>query len=214
MINVLITYDDNDLDLGDYFLDSFNHITTELSKNPHVTTTCHPGLNCTEANINNTIAGYLNMPFIFLGLSHGDEYTLCINTTEEDYISFNNAPLFINSLFYSTACSNGIALGPELIRLNCSTFIGYKGEISVPESETHHKIFIKCENYAISEFINTHKTIETTFNEMIDLFTNEYEELILKGTTWDVLAAAYLINARDQFIILGNKELAVKTFHS
>lgn len=212
MINVLITYDDNDTDLGDYFLDSFTHVTTEFSKNPLVSTTSHRGLSCTEATINGTVLGYGDARFIFVGLSHGDENTLCINTTEEDYISFNNATHFKNSLFYSTACSNGTALGLELIRLQCSTFIGYKGEISIPETDSHHEVFMRCEIYAIGEFINSLKTIQTTFNEMIDLFTSEYERLI-QGSMWDVIAAAYLINARDEFTLLGSRDLVVTDFH-
>lgn len=212
MINILITYDNNDDELGDYFLDSYNHVTTEFSKNPYSSITAHSGLSCTEANINATISGYIDQRFIFVGLSHGNDTTLCINTTSEDYISFNNAHLFRNSLFYSTACSNALGLGPELLRLLCSTFVGYKSDVTIPETDAHHNIFIVCENFAINQFINSVKTIQVVFNEMIELFTSEYERLV-SGDGWDVLAAAYLINNRDELVLIGEKDITIADFH-
>jgi hypothetical protein len=202
MINVFFAYDDNDSDLGDYFEESFNTISSQLSTNEKVKSSSIRGLDCTEANLNSAISSFDFEHFVFIGICHGTEDQLL--TESEAFISGANSHFFAKSLFYTSACSCLAVLGNQLVQDGCLSFVGYNGPVEVWEG--YYDVFIDCENFGIVEFLNTNKTIGETVAEMITRYNDTIDELSL-GNVEDIIVASLLVSNRDKLDILGDKNL-------
>ena len=206
MIRVIIAYDDNDAELGDYFDDSFKDFDNNLSINNNTSTTAIRGLECNETNIKAIVPS--NIPYIFIGLSHGNEQQLL---TENDvYADSKDVLHFKNSLFYSPSCSTAIELGKRLIEAECVCYIGCARDTLATYEDFYH-LYIDCENYCIKEFINSNKTIETTYDEMLKYFDSKIDELFEQGDD-EILVAMELQHNKDSFVLEGNKQLTIKYF--
>jgi len=207
MINTFIAYDDNDGELGDYFEDSHNDIHVVVAANVNITNLSIRGLDCTEVFINNTLLPRNGSRFVFIAISHGNEEELW---SHEMYVSANNSATFVNSLFYSCACSTGFTLGNNLIAAGCLTFIGYFDTVLV--NVDYYSTFYACQNFGIKSFLANDETIEISFNKMVDFYNSEIDRLIV-GTTDDVIAASSLISNRDCLTILGNTTVTRNDFN-
>ncbi|MEO6330827.1 MAG: hypothetical protein ABIO55_17965 [Ginsengibacter sp.] len=206
MIRTFIAYDDNDVELGDYFESSHNDIQAVIAANGNISNVSIQGLDCTEVFINNTIKPLNGSRFVFIALSHGNEKEL---VSHEVYISSNNSTTFTNCLFYTCACSTGNGLGDNLISAGCLTFIGYFDTVLV--NVDYYQVFFTCQNYCIKSFFSNDETIEVSFNKMINFYNSEIDHLIV-GTIDDVLAASSLIGNRDCLVIFGNTNVARTDF--
>ena len=146
MISAIIAYDDIDFEIGDYFNRSYLHLD-ELRNQTTISITGIDGGNCSQNNINDLIPSFNHSPFVFVGLSHGTDDGLSLRGIDY-YIQQNNANLFLNSFFYSTACHIGRCLGDILISHNCKCFIGYMDKSEVPLVSDYEDLFIECELHA------------------------------------------------------------------
>lgn len=207
MINVFITYDDNDSELGDYFEISFNDINIALSKIDNIEVKSRRGLDCTENNIIEMISSFKESPFVFVGLSHGNDSQLL---TENDvYVDVDNLSHFNKSLFYSTACSSAIKLGKELIEKGCYCYVGFNQVIHAT-FEGFYDIYAKCENYCLKDFLNSNNTIEESFNNMLVYFDEQIH--LLDDESDEILVLMELMEIRDSFVLLGNEKLKMTDF--
>jgi len=206
MISTIVAYDDNDSDLGDYFVDSHENITVVLRANAQIVNVSIRGLDCTEVFVNSTITPLNGNRFIFIGISHGNEEEL---VSHEVYVSASNLTSFSNSLFYSCACLTGLKLGKNLIGAGCLVFVGYNDTVLV--NVDYFEIFYNCQNHCIKEFLKGNETIEGSFSKMIDYYNEEIDKL-LPGDMDDLLAATSLINNRDCLILLGDRKLRLNDF--
>jgi len=204
MINILISFDDNDYELGEYFEKSYNGILERILFYPGLNIASIDGLNCTEQNINYHINAYSGDKFIFVGLSHGNEEELLTHNCV--FVSASNNTSFNQSLFYTTACSSGKKLGKSLIDNGCITYVGYDDEVGVQES--YYDVFIKCENYVLLKFLNQGISIKDAYDEMISFYNSEIDRLSL-GTINDVIVAGYLTENRDCLTLMGNSNLRI-----
>ncbi len=198
MINTIIAYDNADYLIGDYFNRSYLHLD-ELKNDKSVSITGVDGNNCFETNINNLIPTFNQTPFVFVGLSHGTDDGLSLRAID-CYIKENNANLFFNSFFYSTACHIGRSLGKVLVSHDCKCFIGYTDVSEVPLVEVHEDLFMECELHALKNFFLTTKSIQVLYDEMI-AFTDAKIIELANGT--DILDAMALIRNRDCMVIIG-----------
>jgi len=207
MINTFIAYDDNDFELGEYFEDSHGDISAVVVTNALITNLSIRGLDCTEANINNTLLAANCGRFIFIALTHGNDEEL---VSHEVYVSVNNSATFANSLFYTCACSTGYILGDNLINAGCLSFIGYFDTVLV--NVDYFPLFFACQNFGIKTFLSHDETIEVSYNKMIEYYNKEIDRLVI-GSTDDVIAASSLINNRDCLVLLGSKTLTRNDFN-
>lgn len=196
MISAIIAYDDIDYEIGDYFNKSYLHLDKLRSQT--ISITAIDGSNCFETTINDLIPTFNQNPFIFVGLSHGSDDGLSLRGVDY-YVKENNANLFINSFFYSTACHIGRNLGKILISKNCKCFIGYTNISEVPLVADYEDLFIECELHALKNFFLTTKSIQVVYDEMIEFTDNKIIEL----ANIDTLEAMALIRNRDRFVIIG-----------
>ncbi len=201
MINTIVAYDDEDMDLGDYCIASHADFVSFIGTSGQVINNSVRGLDCTEVYINKTIAALNGGRFIFVGVCHGDEESLVAN---EIFVSSNNSNNFSNSFFYSCACLAGDKLGNILIKSGCLAFIGYYGEVFIIEN--YHDVFYTCQNYAIKSFLSNDETVIESYEKMRNYYTSEIDRLLTGGMD-DTIAASSLIGNRDCLISLGNLQL-------
>ncbi|MFN8263253.1 MAG: hypothetical protein U0T07_07005 [Chitinophagales bacterium] len=209
MINILAVYDDNDAELAEYFDNSHQYICDCFPDNPNINLQSLNGLSCHQVEIAGRIATFANQPFIFIGISHGKEG--CLHTSNHQIVDMANITQFTNSFFYTAACKTAITLGQQLIDNGCLAYIGFKNNVGVIDMEEYHEIFIECENHGIIEFLNSNKTIEIVYNEMIEVFTKHYEKLLL-GNGLDKLVAIDLLDNRLALERKGNANLTREHF--
>lgn len=197
MIRAIIAYDDFDENLGNYFEKSYNYINDVLST---LDFDIHSldGSRCTEADMTELLPTINYEPFIFSAFCHGDDDGSCL-VTGEDFVSHQNSTLFVNSLFYSTACHIGRNLSHILIANGTQAFIGYTQKSYAPQDENLEKIFVECELYALREFLTTGKTIEQAYKEMLLFMDENIKKLYDAEEYFD---AGWLQKNRDYILCL------------
>ncbi len=200
MIKLIIAYDDNDSDLGGYFEECFNSITTKTESSDNISMSSIRGLDCTEANINDVVS-LMQKPYVFVGLSHGNPGELI---SDEVYVSRNNSSIFSDSLFYSTGCCTAIELGPLLIEQGCVCYIGYVDD-SYATYEDFYPTYIECETYALVEFLTSDKNVNTAYREMLSYFDLKINELFDQN---EILVAMELQKNKDSFVLLGDPNIS------
>jgi hypothetical protein len=206
MINFIIAYDNNDAALGTYFEDCKNQLLGVLrEQNGLVNDKVREisGNQCNNAHIDMLISQYQLNPFIFIAYSHGNEKALCCGNNyyvEKDV----NAHYFVNSLFYTTACSVGKELGAHLIKNGCLAFVGYKNEIHAYKQNDKKEISKNCDNAGIIAFLSDDITISEAYMKMKNYYTQQIDRL---NDVRDMLFAGDLVKARESLICLGNKDL-------
>lgn len=211
MINKIIVYDDNDFELGEYFETSHQDILNNVSLLEYVTTNSVDGMTCSIEHINNLMTAFNQKPSVFVGISHGNEDELVMNNCGA-YVNSTNAHNFINSLVFSATCKSAINLGPILLSKGCNSFIGFIDDALATYEEFYH-LYTACENYCIKEFLNTEKSLQTTYNEMMDYF-DEQIDLLFEGDDAEVLVGIELQSNKDNLVLLGNQSTLTKSYYN
>ncbi len=210
MINLLIAFDDQDKDLGYYFTACANHILQATENMTELTINRFPSDKCTQINIVNRITELNDTNFLFVAFSHGGIDVL--ESYYGTYVSQSNCHIFYNSLFYTSACSCGLELGRLLHDSGCLTFIGYTDIVNIYDS--HHHLFIECENYCINTFLTRDCTILDAYNEMISYYEAVIDELVINGDIGDIIVASTLRANRDSLVFYGNETVTRQDFIS
>ncbi len=209
MIKIVVAYDDNDSALADYFEESYNNFLLSMQGANVTPTTVLRGLECNECNINNSVNPLKANPFLFVGLSHGDETGNYLLTENDAYISTNNSVNFINSFFYTTGCNAGLDLRVNLLLHGCKVFIGYTNNSKAPLNEVYNSLFIDCELYALKKFMSSDSTIDELFNEMMNYTQIKIDWLFDNN---EIVEAMDLQSNKDCMMIDGDGSLTRKHF--
>jgi hypothetical protein len=209
MIKIVVAYDDNDSALADYFEESYNNFLLSMQAANVNPTTVLRGLQCNEANINNAVNPLKANPFLFVGLSHGDETGNYLLTENDAYVSRDNSVNFTNSFFYTTGCNAGLDLRECLMQHGCTVFIGYTNNSKAPLNEDYNSLFIDCELYALKLFISSDSTIDELFNEMLNYTQTKIDWLFDKD---EIVEAMDLQSNKDCMIIAGEGSLTRQHF--
>jgi hypothetical protein len=209
MIKIVVAYDDNDSALADYFEESYNNLLPTMQATNVTPTIVLRGLQCNETNINNAVNPLKANPFLFVGLSHGDENGNYLLTDNDDYVSPANSVNFTNSLFYTTACNAGLGLRENLLQHGCKVFIGYADNSKAPLNEDYNSLFIDCELYALKQFISSDSTIDELFNEMMNYTQTKIDWLFDNN---EIVEAMDLQSNKDCMMIDGDGTLTRQHF--
>jgi hypothetical protein len=208
MINIIVAFDNTDIILGTYFENCKKQLLFNLGKmnNPVIYNICEiPSNNCNNSYIDSLLIKNIPNPFIFITYSHGDEQALYCRRNK--YVEKNiNTHMFLNSLFYTTACSAGKELGGDLIDKGCSVFMGYKKEKFIFPEKVKQNISILCDNAGIIEFLSNDITVFEAFKKMEDIYTQQIDSLY---DVDDMVFAAHLLDAREALVFLGNPNLRI-----
>ena len=204
MIRIVVAYDDNDSALGDYFEESYNNFHQSMQAANATPTTFLRGLECNEVNINSAVNPLKADPFLFVGLSHGDDTGNYLRTENDTYVSPSNSVNFTNSFFYTTGCNAGLDLRANLLQHGCKVFIGYTNNSKAPLNEDYNSLFIDCELFALKQFLSSNRTINELFNEMMNFTQNKIDWLFEKN---EIVEAMDLQSNKDCMIVDGNSSL-------
>lgn len=205
MINIVIAFDNENVDLGQYFDDCQKDVTDFLDEQAHLVKSCTkvPSSRCNVAYIDMAIPQLNSNPFVFVAYTHGiDDGLRC---GAGSFISMDNCHHFENSFFYSTACLIGKKLAPELISKGCKAFIGFKEESEVFRNVSYRQIFIECDNFAFKMFMTSDASVGESFDAMKNHHTNKIDRLIEFGE--DPIFVGSLIANREALVCLGDKTL-------
>ncbi len=211
MINFIVAYDDRDIELGSYFDNCKNQLLGLLDElNGFLDgKICEiPSSQCNSVYIDIKIPSYNPNPFIFIAYSHGSETAL--HSGGNRYVEkYSNSQHFINSFFYTTACSVGKDLGHHLIELGCLAFIGYDRPINAYKQSERQEISKKCDNAGIMAFLSEDINIFESYQKMKNYYTQQIDKL---EDVKDMMFAMDLIQARESLVCLGNRDLKKENF--
>lgn len=207
MIRFIVAHDSSDTELGTYFDDCKNQLLGILEERSELVNGDIVQINgsqCNAAYIDIIVAHHHPHPFIFVAYSHGSEVALA--SRHGNYVEKGcNSHNFKGSLFYTTACSAGKELGPQLIdKDSCLAFVGYEGPISVHKNAEKREISKNCDNAGIIDFLINDSSIGESFKKMKDYYTSQIDRL---ENVNDMLFAAALTYARESLVCLGNRDL-------
>ena len=208
MIKFGIAFDNNDVELGDYFRLSKEDIISFIAAHCQDHNIIEiPSIQCNQAFIDFTIPQINADNFLFLAYSHGNHDSLTAGGAF--YIKKEvNSALFVNSLFYSMSCLSARELGSDLIGNGCHAFVGFKENANALLG-SFQALSIECDNYAIKAFING-AGIKSAVEQMKANFTDKIDQLILAG---EPLRAAYLRQNRDALWFDGVEDLVFTSFN-
>lgn len=205
MHNFIVTCDNSDESLGAYFHSCYEDISASIITITPSNLSSLLGVNCTYATIESEIDNLKGVPFIFIGISHGNRNSLVASKSE--YINYSNAHRFDNALFYTCACLTALDLGPELQRKGCKGYLGYNKEVKVVIK--YYETFIKCKTSGIKFFLQGEHTLLQTYEHMLQLYEIEYHKLNDSGDD-AFLAAAFLNSNSKALVALGNLNLTLE----
>lgn len=204
MIKIVVAYDDNDSALGDYFEASYDNFHQSMQAANETPTTVLRGLECNEVSINDAVNPLKADPFLFVGLSHGDDTGNYLLTENDAYVSPDNSLNFTNSFFYTTGCNAGLYLRANLLQRGCKVFIGYTNNSKAPLNEDYNSLFIDCELFALKQFLFSDRTINELFNEMMNFTQTKIDWL---SDNNEIVEAMDLQSNKDCMVIDGNSSL-------
>lgn len=208
MVNFLITYDDNDSKLADYFEANHQYVSGLVVGSPDIILHSIRGLELSQASVTDKITEFADQPFLFAGYSHGNCDQLL--TDNEVYVCADNSHLFRDSVFYTTACESAVTLGAELIAKGCSCFIGYADYSLAPTNEAFNDLFIECENHALKRFITEDITYGVAFDSMLQKFDDEMMAMFQAN---EIITAMELLHNRERFDIQGDEDKKFASLH-
>lgn len=209
MINTVVAYDDNDSTLGDYFNESFDNLRQVLDAANSAPVAILRGLQCNEINVNNAVNPFKANPFLFVGLSHGDETGKFLLTENDNYVTPDSAINFCNSFFYTTGCNAGLALRESLLHHGCNVFIGYVKNSKAPLNEDYNYLFIDCELHALKQFFFSNNTISELYEDMLT-YTQEKIDWLFDNS--EIIEAMDLQSNKDCMALYGDGSLARNNF--
>lgn len=205
MINYMIFCDDLDMNLGSYFCKSEINFYDFINEHDDLINN-YERIYSEEAylcHVNSIAKKFNKTPFVVVSYTHGSPIRLICNGLP--IVCSLNSHLFVNSLFYSTACFVGRELAYELISKGCKTFIGFKEESLVPVNELYHDIFINCESFALKLFFLENVTIGYAFNSMKAYMETQVDRLIEVYN--DPFCASFLNANKDALICIGDENI-------
>jgi len=178
MLPILITYDDEDADRGEYFNASQKDLISKILPDISLSVQSVNTSNCLKNSIDFYAKQHAKESFIFIAYVHGSEDALFIGKSE--IINSHNATLFNQSLFYACSCYSAKELGQVLVNNGCRVFIGYNNTITTVNPETE-PFFYECENIFIAQFLATENTIQ----KCLELMYDKYQEMTIYLTKYE-----------------------------
>ncbi len=206
MINTILTYDNQDENLGDFF-DRCATATKEGS-NPDFNIHEINSQALNELNIQLRVNQVNDMPFLFVSFTHGSENKL-LKAGKVPFISDTiNASCLKNSFAYCFACHAGKKLGNSIIENGAMAFLGFKDELKIQKFFDAFDCFIDCSTSGILFFISGYNLSESV-EQMKKRYTDYVDQFYLK----DMILASWFMEHRDALVLLGKTDISISDFY-
>ena len=208
-INSVILADDSAEDLGEFFVDMKNAADVEICnyrRNNQVGgKTILLNSNCDKINFSASVALINELPFLFLVFAHGKNDAILVGgenviSPTDNYYSLSNA------LIYTFSCYNGNKLADRLLANKVKLYVGYKGKVNCPYGleEYTGRVVLSF----ISAFLGG-KNAKDSFDCLYDDYTK-----LLRDNSLDPFQKSFYQENRDNLVLKGNMNLALKDFLS
>lgn len=212
MLKIIIAFDDQDEDLGEYFTACKTNIVEFLEEQqvngfPLEIVEVIDSRRCNPVYIDLKLDALRNQPLLFIAYSHGLPQAL--RCKGESYIHSSNVHLLFNACLHTNACSSAKELGLSFVDKE-GIFIGFDKPVDALVSDINDakQVSIDCDNYGIKySIVMREKTILETYQAMI----NFYDEKIGK---LDFFNASFLNDTKKALKIYGNENLNMKDYIS
>ena len=205
MINAILTYDNRDEKLGDFFDLCATKTKDSIADDINLYEINSQSLN--ELTIQFRTETLNQYPFLFISFTHGTETELL----KDGAIPFLSVTLnhekLINSLSYCFACSAGKKLGIFLIENGALGFVGYNKDVTIQIFFDAMSSFVDCATCGIIYFING-----MSLADSIALMKVKYTECMDSFYLRDMIIASSFMENRDALVLFGNSELTIKDF--
>ncbi|CAM3972711.1 hypothetical protein MUGA111182_19885 [Mucilaginibacter galii] len=208
MVNLLITYDDNDSTLANYFEANHTYVSGFVSELPDIVLHSMRGLDLSQDSVTVKINEFEQKPFLFAGYSHGNCDQLL--TDNGVFVCADNSASFKDAIVYTTACGAAENLGGTLINEGCVSFIGYHDYSLAPTNEDFNDLFIECENFALKRFITEDITYGDAFDSMLQKFDDEMVNMYQAN---EIITAMELLHNRERIDIQGDEYKKFSSLH-
>lgn len=196
MNSIILAFDDEDGELGDFFSACNSDLSTFLEGIGEKSIQL-PRHSLNQASIQ--LITQQHKFFLFGAYSHGSDNSLVVESVP--YISTEiNIDSFGDSFFYACACHTGKVLGQELINKGCGSFIGYRDKFTVWGFNIPP--FVECANHGLKEFIKG-----KSVSEVLDSMVQKYNHHIDNYEN-DSFGAVMLVSNRNALIRYG-KDLTI-----
>jgi DNA-binding LacI/PurR family transcriptional regulator len=210
MLKILIAFDAQDADLGNYFTTCKDDLLHHSNAHGIGEVICFDGKTGTTTTIIDHISNFEECPFIFVSYAHGREDAILLNAMP--VIDLSTAYFFGTSLFYACSCRAAVSLGKMLIEnANCRAFIGFTEDAMLASIERYDAIFMACDNYGIKHFLEGNSTLKESFEAMKAFYTEQLDDLY----SINAVAASYLLDNRNALVLLPeNSPCTLSDFYS
>lgn len=209
MIYIISAVDSRDKSHGDYFKKDEENlvqiITGEHLESGHL---CIESDKLNSAYIDIALPKKMeDKPHIFVVYTHGQEDSLICSGSK--FVSLDNASSLKNTFVYSTACSCGKVLGPNLIEKGCRVFIGFEKSAVSLNCVDYVDISVNCDNSGIASFLIDDITTEECYNRMKKYYDYQISQL---EKFKDVIFRAELAANKNSLVLWGDRNLTRKDF--
>lgn len=204
MTNAVVVYDDNDLELGDFFSSCADSLDG-LFENANINSIKLDSNDVNASNLCSYISPVNERNFFFLGFVHGTPESMLIGGTEHFVSLTNNYYLFSNAFIYAFSCYNGTELADTLLANSALVFWGYSNKAWVIYDYIDK--FKECALAGYKYFLEG-STIEEAYHLMIMDINEQIDTLYIEN----FLAASMFMRNRDALIVKGNLELTIADF--
>lgn len=207
MPNLIVAFDHLDDKIGSNLHQCYQHLEGEVDFSEYYIQILD-GKNCSSQRVQEAISILDEKAFIFIAYSHGKEDALISYVEPSGYVNTGNAYFFGKSLIYTNSCYTARQLKGTLLACNCVGYVGYEGEVLLPENPNDEALFIACENKGIIHFLTTNDTLAQSVNVMKNYYEEEYDKLAYR----DFVLASKLLRNLEGLVIGGNHDLTKNDF--
>lgn len=177
MLNIIVVSDDLAADIGENCRMSCAHLHAQVDLTSHNVKILN-GERCQACDVETEISSFNQQAFILVAYSHGTANALFSSVTQTGYVTLTNAYYFGKSLIYTNSCLSALELKDALVHEKCYGYVGYDGEVELPDSIIDEEIFITCENKALVHFLNTDSSLTESVEVMRNHYRTQFNEYI------------------------------------
>jgi hypothetical protein len=176
MINIILAYDELAANIGANFEQCYLRLDAEIDLSNFQAKILN-GEKCSREELEQAISALDGKGFIFVGYSHGNGVALTSSIAAGGYVNIDNSYMFGCSLFYTNGCYAGDELKQALEKADCYGFVGYEGEVLLPDDLEDEALFIDCENKGLVHFLTSGETLAASVQAMKEYYRLQCDAL-------------------------------------
>ena len=200
-MNILITKDDRDKELGNFFTKCADFAVSAFNESANITL-------LSSHELKNDIVFSMKIKtydsFSFFAFTHGNEDGLIVD--EKNYIDckMDLSDFSVANIVYNYSCLSAINFGKEVIVAGAKCFIGHNKTIFVQKYSKFQDCFFEPFKVFICNLAEE-KTVDVCIKLAKEKYTEEIDDIYIT----DILTASILMENRDSLVCYGNSKIKI-----